>query len=201
VYTGSIHQLRRWSQELLGCELTIIHRVANMMTDVDTLIQHINIIIHIYLTQDSHMRGDDVVQRPFVYSYGCFNTCSNPCRITASDTSINTETSSLLPSLSIIYHYPINFKSTPITQSYSTLSFKSQTFHHIVPRQDILSLSFDTVTTSFGSLLSLWPGDSMTNFSFETDPKYYQFLFCPHLLHLHIQHFPIYYIIYIFLKL
>jgi hypothetical protein len=31
------HQLRRWSQELMGYDLTVIHRPAQMMTDVDAL--------------------------------------------------------------------------------------------------------------------------------------------------------------------
>ena len=77
-YTRHIHQLRRWSQELLEYEFAIIHRVAKMMKDVDGLSRHINALIHRYLTQAARMRADDVAQRPFVYSYDAFNTCSNP---------------------------------------------------------------------------------------------------------------------------
>ena len=50
-YTGSIHQLRRWSQELLGYEFAIIHRAASMMKDVDGLCRHIDVLIHRYLIQ------------------------------------------------------------------------------------------------------------------------------------------------------
>ena len=132
-YTGSIHQLRRWSQKLLGYEFAIIHRKASMIKDMDDLSGHIDLLIHRYLTQSSLMQTDDVIQRPFVYSYDYFYTCSNPRHITASDTTMVTKESSLLPSLSIIPHSPINFISTPAAQSYSALSPKAHTFHHIVP--------------------------------------------------------------------
>ena len=42
------------------------------------------------------------------------------------------------------------------------------TLYHIVPPEDIIGLSFDSITTSFGSLLSLWPGGTVTDFKFET---------------------------------
>ena len=61
-YTGSIHQLRRWSQELFGCELAIIHREASIMKDVDGLSRHIHILIHRYFTQASRMRLADIEQ-------------------------------------------------------------------------------------------------------------------------------------------
>ena len=37
-YNGSIHQLRRWSHELLGYEFAIIYRASSMMKDADILI-------------------------------------------------------------------------------------------------------------------------------------------------------------------
>ena len=64
-YTGNIHQLQRWSQELFGYEFAIIHRVASMMKDVDGLSRHIDIILHRYFAQAARMRADDVAQRPF----------------------------------------------------------------------------------------------------------------------------------------
>ena len=59
-YTGSIHQLRRWSQELLGYEFAIIHRAASMMKDVDGLSRHIDVLIHRYLIQVRGMRLVDI---------------------------------------------------------------------------------------------------------------------------------------------
>ena len=92
-YSDNIRHLRRWSQELLGYEFTIIHRVARMMKDVDGSSRHIDVLIHRYLTQAARMRADDVAQRPSVYSCDTFNTCSNPCRITTSDVTIVTKSS------------------------------------------------------------------------------------------------------------
>ena len=48
-YTGSIHQLRRWSQEIFGYTFAIIHHAASMIKDVDGLTLHIDIFIHRYL--------------------------------------------------------------------------------------------------------------------------------------------------------
>ena len=126
------------------------------MVDVDGLSRHINILTHRYLSQSSCMRADDIVQQPFVCSYDSFNTYSNPRRITASDTTITTEVSSILLLLSIIHYSPINFMSASIAQFYSGLSPKQHNVYHIVPPEVILWLSFDTITTYFGSLLSLF---------------------------------------------
>ena len=145
-YSGNIHQLRRWSQELLGYEFPIIHHVARMMKDVDGLSRHIDILIHCHLTQAARMRADDVAQRPSVYSYNTFNTCSNPRRITTSNVTIVTKSSSLLPALSIIHHSPINFTSMYTVQSYPINKPTSHNFHHIVPQK-----------TSFGYLLTPLP--------------------------------------------
>ena len=73
-YTGSIHQIRRWSQELFGYEFAIIHRAASMMKDVDGLSRHIDILIHGFLTQANRMRVNDIALRSFAYSYDLFNT-------------------------------------------------------------------------------------------------------------------------------
>ena len=54
-------------------------------------------------------------------------------------------------------------------QSYPFTPPTSPKFHPIVPPENILWLSFDPVTTSFASLLSKWPGGSVTSYSFETD--------------------------------
>ena len=36
-YSGTIHMICRWAQELLGYNFTILHRPAKMMMDVDAL--------------------------------------------------------------------------------------------------------------------------------------------------------------------
>ena len=108
-YTGNIHQLRRWSQELLGYEFAIIHRAASMMKDVDGLSRHINVLIHRYLIQASCMHLGDRTTRPFAYSFDSFVACSNPRHVTISGTTISTAVSSPLPhfQLFITLHFTL----------------------------------------------------------------------------------------------
>ena len=127
-----------------------------MMKDVDRLSRYIGILIHRHLVQIYHMRANDIVLRPSTYFYDTFDSCSKPCRVTVSDTTIVTKRSSFIPSLYIVHRSPINFTSKLMIQSYSTLSLKASMLYHIVPLEDILWLSFDSITTSSGSLLSRW---------------------------------------------
>ena len=168
-YTGSIHQLRRWSQELLGYEFAIIHRAARMMKDVDGLSCHIDVLIHRYLIQAHDMQLVDITKRPYAYSFDSFISCSNPRHVTVSDSTITTEATSTLSPLSTIHHSPIHFTLSSILQSYSVSNTITSIFHHIVPPEDIIWLSFDSITTSFDSLLFLWPGGTVTDFRFKTD--------------------------------
>ena len=165
-YTGNIHQLRRWYQELFGYEFAIIHRVASMMKHVDGLSRHIDVLIHRYLTQVARMRAGTVAQRSFVCSYDVFNTCSNPRRITTSNVTIVTKSPSLFPALSIIRYSSINSTSMYTVQSYHITPPTSHNVHHILPPENIFWISFDPITTSFASLLFKWPGGTVTPFSF-----------------------------------
>ena len=126
-----------------------------MMKDVDGLSRHIDIFIHRYLTQASSMHLADIEKRPFAYCFDSFISCSNPRRVTASDITIPTEASSTLSPLSIIRHSLLHFTSTSILQSYSVPKPIAHTFHHIVSPEEVIWLSFDSITISFGSLLSL----------------------------------------------
>ena len=62
-----------------------------MMKDVDRLSRYIGILIHRYLVQINHMRANDIVLRLSTYFYDTFDSCSNPCRVTVSDTTIVTK--------------------------------------------------------------------------------------------------------------
>ena len=114
------------------------------------------------------MRLADIAKRSFAYSFDSFISCSNPRRVTASNITITTDSSSTLSPLFIIHHSPLHFTSTSILQSYSVPTPISHTCHHIVPPEDIIWPSFVSINTSFSSLLSLWPGGSITEFKFET---------------------------------
>ena len=108
-YTRSIHQLHRWSHELLGYEFAIIHRAASMMKDIDGLSRHIDVHIHRYLIQAHGLRLVDIAKRPFANSFDSFIFCSNPRRATVSDNTITTEATSTLPhfQLFIIIHFTL----------------------------------------------------------------------------------------------
>ena len=138
-----------------------------MMKDVDGLSRHIDVLIHRYLAQACSMRLVEIAKRPFAYSFDSFISCSNPRRVTISDSTITTEASSTLSPLLTIHHSPLYFTSPSIILSYSVPKPTAHTFHHIVLPKAIIWLSFDSVTTSFGSLLSLWPGGTVTDFRFE----------------------------------
>ena len=59
-YTGSIHQLCRWSQELFAYDFSIIHRPAVMMKNINTLLRGSNLFIRQYLASACIMRGRDI---------------------------------------------------------------------------------------------------------------------------------------------
>ena len=145
----------------MGYEFAIIYRDASMMKDVDGLSRHINALVHRYLIQAHDMHLVYIEERPFAYSFESFISCSNPRRVTVSDSIITTEATSTLSPLSTIHHFPIHFTSSSILQSYSVSSTIASTFHPIVPPEDIIWLSFDSITISFDSLLSLWPGGTV----------------------------------------
>ena len=88
------------------------------MKDMDGLSRHIDVFIHRYLTQANRIRVNDIALRSFAYSCDSFITCANPCRINTSNITIATESSSLIPPLSIIHHSLFHFISKPIIQSY-----------------------------------------------------------------------------------
>ena len=194
-YTSSTRQLRCWSQGLFGYKFAILHRAASMIKDDDGLSKYIDILIHRYLTQASHIRPTDIAQRPSAYSFDSFISCSNPCRITTSDITITTETSSIFSPLSIIHHSPIHFTSKSIFWSHSVPKPISNTLHHIAPPEEIIWLSFDLITTNFGSLLSLWSGGTVADLKFKTTLRNYriassfspstlpQYITLSHLLH------------------
>ena len=108
-YDGSIHQLKRWTQELLAYEFVIIHRVATMMKDVDSISRCVDPLVHQYNMTDVRLHSEDVTKRPFAYSYDVFTRCTNPRHITASDALSISITTASITSISALYYSPINF--------------------------------------------------------------------------------------------
>ena len=104
-YDGNIHQLKRWTQELLAYEFVIIHRVASMKKNVDSISRCVSPLVHQYNMTDVRLHSEDVTQCPFAYSFDVFARCISISIITASITLI-----------SDLYHSPIKFSPVlPIT--------------------------------------------------------------------------------------
>ena len=150
-YDGSIHQIKRWSQELMAYEFVCIHRSNRMMKDVDGVCRHIDPLIHRYLVDANVMRCNDEMLRPFAYNFNVFSQCSNPRHVSKHDVSTAIDTVSTIPTPSVLYHYPIRF-SSPL-HSTPTQAHISSLTGIVVPPNDVVWLSFDSVVHSLGSHL------------------------------------------------
>jgi len=83
-YCGDIHQVRRWTQELLAYHFRILHRPARMMRDVDGLNRRFdNPLIEQHCTVALALRIRDELARPAAYDSATFHS-SDPlkCRNT-----------------------------------------------------------------------------------------------------------------------
>ena len=71
-YSGSIAQVARWAQEMLGYNFVIVHRSNKMMIDVDALNRIYGKRISLYIAFTSYLRNRDEHQRPFAYEPSVF---------------------------------------------------------------------------------------------------------------------------------
>ena len=95
-YDGSIHQLKRRTQEFLAYEFVIIHRVAAMMKDVDSISRCVDPLVHQYNMTTVRLHSDNVTTRPSACTFDVFAGCTNPRHLSASDVlSISITTSSI----------------------------------------------------------------------------------------------------------
>ena len=150
-YNGSIHQLKRWSQELLAYAFVCIHRPNKMMKDVDGICHHIDPLIHRYLNDATTMLSTDIRLRSFACNFDVFTSCSNPRHVSVADTSFTRTPKSTIPTPSVLYYYPVRFSfelpSSPPALHDSLLQNIS------VSLDTIAWLSFDSVLHSFRSRL------------------------------------------------
>ena len=73
-YNGSIHQLKRWTQELMTYEFVCIHRPNKTMKDVDGVCRHIDPLTYRYLVDTAAMRSDDIMLQYFTNNFDvCFD--------------------------------------------------------------------------------------------------------------------------------
>ena len=95
-YNESIHQLKRWTQELMAYEFVCLHRLNKMMKDVDDVCRHINTLIYRYLVDAAAMRSGDIALRPVAYN---FDFAPNVLTLVMFPTMML----SLIPSLSLLF--------------------------------------------------------------------------------------------------
>ena len=189
-YTGGIHQLRRWSQELFVYDFSIIHRPATMTKDVDSLSCHPNLLIGQYLTNAYLLRSRDLHRRPFAYNYDDFHNCPNPRQVTATSRILVSTTPST-PTSAVIHHFSLQFLHS-LSLLYLPTHSTSTPSVFISPQQ-CTWLSFDSIIPSFSSLLSPSPARTLHHFAFETNILHYRIAsFLPSTSILHyttLQHF------------
>ena len=75
-YSGNIHVICRWAQELLGYNFTVLHRPARMMADVDALSRRFGKLIATHLSIAAIMKTRDITNRPFAYDASTFESFS-----------------------------------------------------------------------------------------------------------------------------
>ena len=68
-YNGSIHRLKRWSQETLVYKVIVIHRISIIMKDVDDLSCYVDPLIYQYIITVFRLHTKDVTKRPFAYTF------------------------------------------------------------------------------------------------------------------------------------
>ena len=82
-YLGDVHQLRRWSQELLSYDYTFVHRPSRMMRDVDALSRgrHLDdadatVLVSEYESLASAQHFKDKADRRYAYDAATFPDCA-----------------------------------------------------------------------------------------------------------------------------
>jgi hypothetical protein len=123
-YDGSIHQIRRWAQELLGYFFQVIHRPARMMRDVDGLTRHYdsNPLVKQHLQVAHQLHLADRAKRPTAYDPAAFYS-TNPLKCSAPTSSPSAAPSNpatpCTPNLSLytnrvlLTNLPVRFRPPP----------------------------------------------------------------------------------------
>ena len=182
-YDGPIGMIRRWAQELLGYQFSVIHRENKLMRDVDALSRRFgkSITSHILISSIFHYR--DIINRPSAYKRKNFHSAGgrNPkfCPDTVSSVPILTDsfitsTSRSIPFSDIkatepisgyIESVPVSLKSAPkLYEDYNEVdgdkvsSRSAHCFTTLATRIHVW-LCFDDILGSF----DLWQSD--TSFS------------------------------------
>ena len=118
------------------------------------------------------MPSKDILLRPFAYNFDVFLTCYNPRHVSYIDISPSHDNLCTLPPPSVLHHYFIRFSfnllslSPPLNDS----PFPGL----VVPPNNIIWLSFDSVIHSFGSQLTSRPGCIVQHYMLEASDLHFR---------------------------
>ena len=186
-YIGDSHQLRRWCQELMGYDFSVIHRCELMMRDVDALTRRFGKAVTLYCMQAYLMRSRDKPSRPLAYDFDHFHSTSKPQKVFPPDISLTAQHApidltipvvdpiSLKPyidlpsSVPVLHHTAMKFAPAPLASLNSSFtnctdSFNSTFTSHKLP----VWISFDTIVPAVGCAISAWPGRQSDHHVFES---------------------------------
>ena len=91
-----------------------------MMQYVDGVSRYVDSLVYRYIINASPLHSEDIVTRPFVYSFDVFIRYNTPRHVTVSNKIFISVTTLRIPYISTIFHIPIklstvfNFGSIPI---------------------------------------------------------------------------------------
>ena len=167
-YNSSIHQLKKWTQQLLAYEFVIIHRVAPMIKDVDSVSRCVDSLVHQHNTTNIRLHTEVVTKRPSAYSFNVFIRCTNPRHVTAANALSFSITTSSITSISTLYHSPIKFSPVfPISLIPSIIlpdpNPRIPSFP-VIPPLNITWIYFDSVTNYFESILFIQEFNTLQHF-------------------------------------
>ena len=123
---------------------------------------YIDPLIHKYLVTVFNMRTDDIHLCSLAYNFDVFLSCSNPSQVHDAGLLQKHATISTIPTPLVLYHTPIRF--------YLLISSNN---HALVPSsfpciifspEDIIWLSFNSVTRSFVPQLESFPDGIVTHY-------------------------------------
>ena len=169
-YTGDIHQVRRWSQELLGYCFTCIHRPSRMMRDVDALtrgrhidgpeasISSVGLFVD-YSNTAEELRRHDILTRPLAYQADTFQ--SQPFKILPPTLSVGEESVAVLHSsgfsrlnppchhVPVLVSHPLSFLSTSTAPTVSNpTTSRTSSWESITSVSTLAWISLSSLTGS-----------------------------------------------------
>ena len=166
-----------WVKSCYDMIFFINYHPSAMMKKFYTVYHYIDPFVHQYWVTTFCLHADDLDRRPFAYSFNMFICCYNPRQTTASSVLTFSITSSSIASISFFYNFLITFSPILSFSSASQIYFPDPNFHvlpfNYFPPQNIILLSFDSITNSLVSLFLHRPYCTLNPFLCESNFLYF----------------------------